>query len=340
MSCLTSRPNCPMISAYKYAAKIMSKSTQREKESPMIKKDIFKKNVKAQFQASAKDRMYRFVMADKMIKGAVVHTTRMVNEMRANHGIGPLETLVLGQAYIAAALMCSGLKGKDRVSMNIQCSGPVKGLDVEANVFGEVRGYLKNNEIQVKDPKQIKGLSTLFGAGFLTITKYLENASPYSGQIALEHGSIAEDLAAYFLRSEQIPTGFKLSVFFNEQDFVEGAGGIFLQAMPGVAPEKVIEAEKQLQNIHSLGQTFALGTSPRELIEKEFAGLSPRFLDSSRVEFFCRCSRERMEKYLTNMQAHEMDEIIQKGPFPLEVTCHHCNSMYRFSKNDLISFSN
>ncbi len=275
-------------------------------------------------------------MADGMIKGAVVHTTRMVNEMRANHGLGALETLVLGQAYIAAVLMCAGLKGKDRVSFNIRCSGPVQGLDVEANTFGEVRGSLKNREIQVEDPKQMNSLSNLFGAGFLTMTKYLEDAkNPYSGQIALEHGSIAEDLAAYFLRSEQIPTGFKLSVFFNGKEEVEGAGGIFLQAMPGVSPEQVIDAEKRIQQIHSLGEAFARGDSPEKLIEKEFSSLSPRFLDSSRVEFFCRCTRERMEDYLKNLSAHDRDEIKEKGPFPLEARCHHCNSVYQFSKADL-----
>ena len=302
----------------------------------MIKKDIFNKDVKAQFKAAAKDRVYRFVMADGMIKGAVVHTTRMVNEMRANHGLGALETLVLGQAYIAVVLMCASLKGKDRASFNIRCSGPVQGLDVEANTFGEVRGSLKNNEIRVEDPKQIKYLSNLFGAGFLTVTKYLEDSkSPYSGQIALEHGSIAEDLAAYFLRSEQIPTGFKLSVFFNGKEEVEGAGGIFLQAMPGVSPEQVIDAEKRIQQIHSLGEAFARGDSPEKLIEKEFSSLSPRFLDSSRVEFFCRCTRERMEDYLKNLSAHDRDEIKEKGPFPLEARCHHCNSVYQFSKADL-----
>jgi molecular chaperone Hsp33 len=310
-----------------------------KEERLMIKKDIFNKDVKAQFKAAAKDRMYRFVMADGMIKGAVVHTTRMVNEMRANHGLGPLETLVLGQAYIAVSLMCAGLKGKDRAGFNIRCSGPVKGLDVEANTFGEVKGSLKDDNIQVEDPKQFKYLSTLFGAGFLTVTKYLEDAkSPYTGQIALEHGSIAEDLAAYFLRSEQIPTGFKLSIFFNDKEEVAGAGGVFLQAMPGVSPEKVIEAEKRIQQIHSLGEAFAKGESPEKLIEKEFANLSPRFLDSSRVEFFCRCTRKRMEDYLKNLSAHDMEEIMEKGPFPLEAKCHHCNSAYRFSKDDMMAF--
>ena len=38
----------------------------------MIKKDIFKKDVREQFRASAKDRLYRFMLADRTIKGAIV----------------------------------------------------------------------------------------------------------------------------------------------------------------------------------------------------------------------------------------------------------------------------
>ncbi|MBU8909802.1 MAG: Hsp33 family molecular chaperone HslO [Desulfobacterales bacterium] len=302
----------------------------------MIKKDIFNNDVKEQFKASAKDRIYRFVMADQMIKGAVVHTTRMVNEMRANHDLGPLETLMLGQAYIAASLLCSTLKDKnDRLSMNIQCSGPVKGLDVESNIFGEVRGYLKTHKIEVKNPGKIKYLSTLYGAGFLTMTKYLDNApTPYSGQVALEYGSIAEDLANYFLISEQIPTGFKLSIYFDDKQEVKGAGGIFLQALPGADPSKVIDAEKMIQGIDSLGELFAKGHSPEEVVHREFSSLEPQFLSDSRVEFFCRCSKDRMEGYLKNLSKEEKNDMKENGPFPVEVRCHHCNSLYNFSKDD------
>jgi molecular chaperone Hsp33 len=305
----------------------------------MIKKDVFNKDVKEQFKASAKDRIYRFIMADQMIRGAIVHSTRMVNEMRANHDLGPLETLVLGQAYIAVSLLCSTLKDRnDKVSLNIQCSGPVKGLDVESNVFGEVRGYLKTQQIKVKNPEKIKYLSTLYGAGFLTMTKYLEDApTPYSGQVALEHGSIAEDLANYFLISEQIPTGFKLSVLFNDREEVKGAGGIFLQALPGADASKVIEAEKMVQSIDSLGEAFAKGSSPEDIIHKEFSNLEPKFLSNSRVEFFCRCSKEKMEGYLRNLQKEEKKDMMKNGPFPVEVRCHHCNSVYKFTKDDLQS---
>ncbi|HCY84945.1 MAG TPA: protein HslO [Desulfobacteraceae bacterium] len=304
----------------------------------MIKKDIFDHDVKAQFKASARDRMYRFLMADDQIKGAVVHTTRMVKEMQANHDLGPLETLVLGQAYIAAALMCSGLKGKDRLGINIQCSGPIKGVDVEANAFGEVRGFLKATPIQVEDPEKIKWLSTLYGAGFLSVTKYLEDANvPYTGQIALVHGSIAEDLAEYYLQSEQIPTGFKLSITFDADDNVVNAGGIFLQALPGVDPEKVAQAENLIQGITSLGDEFTAGKTPEEVINKEFSDLSPRFINNSRVEFFCRCNQERMEGYLKTLGADDRQDIKENGPFPLELRCHHCNSVYRFTKEALAS---
>lgn len=305
----------------------------------MIKKDIFNKDVKEKFRASSKDRIFRFVMADKSIRGAIIHSTRMVNEMRANHALGPLETLILGQAYIAVGLLCSTLKDKnDRISMNIQCSGAIKGLDVESNVFGEVRGCLKTRQIKVENIENIKYLSTLYGAGFLTMTKYLENAPiPYSGQVALEHGSIAEDLANYFLISEQIPTGFKLSVFFDDKESVKGAGGIFLQALPGADGKKVIEAEKIIHDIDSLGELFAKGQSSEDIIHESFSSLKPQFLNNSRVEFFCRCSKQKMEGYLKNLPKKEKDDMIKNGPFPVEARCHHCNSRYHFSKDALIT---
>lgn len=303
----------------------------------MIKKDIFNHDVKAQFKASSKERVTRFFLADRTIKGAIVHATRMVNEMRANHGYGPLETLVMGQAYIAAALLCSGLKAKsDRISINIGCSGPIGGLDVESNVFGEVRGFLKNGYIDVSGMESVQNLSALFGAGFLTVTKYLDNAMvPYSGQVTLAHGSLAEDLAHYFLVSEQIPTGFRLSVFFDEAENVRGAGGILLQAMPGADAARLEQAETVIQNITSLGEMFARDVTPEEVIMERFVDLDPQILDSGRVEFFCRCSRERMQGYLNSLPKADKQDMIENGPFPVEVRCHYCNSVYVFTRDDI-----
>jgi molecular chaperone Hsp33 len=302
----------------------------------MIKKDIFNQNVKARFKAAAKDRIYRFVMADTKIKGAVVHATLMVNEMRANHQLGPVETLILGQAYVACALLSTTVKGDDRISLTIECSGPVRGLDVEANGYGEVRGFLKTPEIAASDPDRVRSLSSLFGAGFLTVTKYLEDGRhPYSSRVHLAYGTIAEDLAAYFLESEQIPTGLNLSVVFDEKQNVIGAGGVFLQGMPGADPESLRFAEEILGRIDPPGQVFARGKSPEKMVMDAFSSLSPRFLGQSRVAFFCRCSRERMQGHLKNLSADVRADIAENGPFPLEIRCHHCNSVYRFTRESL-----
>lgn len=302
----------------------------------MIKKDIYQGRLKDQLRASAKDRLHHFILSDGTVRGAVVNCTRMVNEIRANHELGPVETLILGQAYIAAALLTANLKGRDRISMHIECSGPLKGFDVESNAFGEVRGFLKDPGFSKNIADTKNNLSSIFGAGFLTITKYLEEAkTPYSGKIMLEYGTIAEDLANYFVQSEQTPSAFNLSVHFDEQEEVDGAGGLFLQAMPGAKPDVVAKAEDIMRLIPSLGGAFAQDIEPDNLVLEKFETLSPILLGNHRVEFFCRCKMDTMRGYLSKLPKDDLLDISQNGPFPLEIRCHHCNTVYSFSKEDI-----
>jgi molecular chaperone Hsp33 len=302
----------------------------------MIKQDIFKGQLKQQLKASARDRLYRFILADGMIRGAIVKTTRMVNEMRANHGLGGLETLVLGQAYIAAALLTANLKSRDRISLTVKCSGPIKGFDVESNMFGEVRGYLKAPGFSSHVDPEATTLSSLFGAGFLTVTKYLEEAKhPYSGQVVLEYGTLAEDLANYFLTSEQTPTAFNLSVHFDGSGEVTGAGGLFLQAMPGADDETVAKAQAMIKDIDSIGRAFAENQEPDTLVNVNFQDLNPVLLDGHRVEFFCRCSEKKMNEHLAFLPRKDITDILDNGPFPVELRCHNCNSVYLFDRQDI-----
>lgn len=306
----------------------------------MIKKDIYEKNIKQALTAASQDKIHRFVMADRHIRGAIVNGTRMVNEMRANHELGSLETLILGQAYIAASLMSTTLKGNDRISIQVRCDGPVGGLDVESNVFGEIRGFLKHPVIRIDSSQQVATLSSLFGGGDLTVTKYLEDAvTPYSGTVALRYRTLAQDLANYYLESEQIPTAFTLSVFFDENETVAGAGGIFLQALPGVDDQMVMAAERILGSVPPVGETLFNGGTPESIVRKEFCSLEPELFSSARVEFFCRCSKDRMAGYLSSLPEKDLIDIKTNGPFPVELRCHHCNSLYSFSRSEIAALS-
>jgi molecular chaperone Hsp33 len=304
----------------------------------MQKKQPYGETLKEQLRAGARDRLYNFILADGAMRGVIMNGTRMINEMRANHELGILETLVLGRAYLGAGLMSADLKSNDRISINIDCSGPIKGLVVETNAFGEVRGFLKRVPIPIDQPMESFDLSPFFGAGFLLVTKYLEGAKqPFTGQIVLQYGNIAKDLANYYLTSEQVPTAFNLSIKFDKQGQVTGAGGLFLQAMPQSDDKLAGNMEDRVTSLPSLGEVFTEDKDPEALVAAAFKDYSPRFLANRRIEFMCHCNPERVRSLLTLLPLDELKDIRDKGPFPVEINCHHCNTPYRFTREDIVA---
>jgi molecular chaperone Hsp33 len=98
----------------------------------MKKKKIFGNTKKEQLKAGARDVMQQFVLEQGTIRGALIYSTKLVNEMRANHELGILETMILGYGYIGALLLSSNLKGSERLVLEITCDGPLRGMSVEA----------------------------------------------------------------------------------------------------------------------------------------------------------------------------------------------------------------
>lgn len=303
----------------------------------MKKKQRYGDTLKEQYRASAKDRLCNFLLADDTVRGVVLHGTRMVNEMRANHELGVLETMVLGRAYLGAGLMSAALKGDDRLNIKIDCSGPIKGLAVETNAFGEVRGYLKNVPIPIEKPPADFDLSPYFGAGVLAVTKYLQKAkNPFTGQVILQYGNIAKDLAHYCLTSEQIPSALNLSIKFDPSGAVTGAGGLLLQAMPGAADRVVEKLEARMLEMPSPGKAFSVNEHPRELVNAAFGEFAPRFLAERRVEFMCHCNKDRLRSVLVMLPIDDLKDIRDNGPFPLEMRCHYCNTVHTFSREEIL----
>lgn len=283
-----------------------------------------------------KDGLHTFLMAGDTIRGAVLHGSRMVNQMRWNHDLGILETLVLGHAYMGACLMSAGLKGNDHLQLQVECSGPIKGLVVEANAAGAVRGFLKNVPIPVEKPPEDFNLSPFFGAGFLSVTRTLADAKqPFTGRVMMAHGSLAKDLAHYYLTSEQIPTSFSLSVNFDSEGNVAAAGGMFLQAMPDSDDAVVRQIEDRVVTLPSIGAVLAEGTAPEALVQSHFSDFSPRFIDQRKVAFNCHCNRDQIRNVLTLLPMDELTDLRENGPFPVEIRCHHCNTRYAFGKEHI-----
>ncbi|MGD8241322.1 MAG: Hsp33 family molecular chaperone HslO [Desulfobacterales bacterium] len=292
--------------------------------------------LKTRLKAAARDRLERFVLAGGQVRGALVNGTGLVGKMRQAHQLGILETLVLGHAYLGALLMASTMKGEERVALQVDCRGPIKGLIVEANARMEVRGYLQRVPIPIDKPLDDFNLAPFFGAGVLRISRYLQGAAaPFVGTVDLQYGNLAEDLTYYYLSSEQIHTAFNLSVQFDRQGRVTGAGGLFVQRMPDCREDTARELERLVTTLPPLGKSQAQEREPQTLITEEFAALAPVVKDSRRVDFFCPCQRSRFQRLLAMLPADDLEDIKTKGPFPVELRCNYCNQIYAFSQDQL-----
>jgi len=288
---------------------------------------------KTMYKERSLDRIHKFLMAGDTVRGYLVRGNRVVREMKANHSYGPLETHLIGQASLGALLMAANLKDEGRIRLQWECGGPVGGISVEADSHGTVRGYLQNAPIILEEEADGR-YPDLFGPGFLTVTRVFEGkAEPRNSTVALQYGTIAKDLTGYHLESEQAPTAMALSVAFDGEGEPSGAGGLFLQALPGASEEVIAGLEETLENLPSLGEAFTAGKDAEEMIQDLFASQSPRIIDSKRVEFFCPCDSGMFERYLKGLSEADRVEIREKGPFPLEITCQNCSSVYKFEES-------
>jgi len=286
-------------------------------------------------RARGKNKLYRFLLDDGQIRGAIYDGAHMIREMRANHELGILETYILGQAFLGASLLTIILKDKEHINLKIDCDGPISGISVDANSFGEVRGYIKNPHIELSEPLESFDLAPFFGQGQLSVTRFPEFAkTPFTGQVELKYGSPAKDLAYYFTTSEQTPSSFNLGINFDREGEVSGAGGLFLQVMPGGDDKRLLELEHTLHNLPSMGKAFTGDITPEAFLNTHLSKFKPQVLGNKRMEFYCRCKKETIAQFLEKLPVETLQEMTE-GPFPLKTNCRNCNTDYQFSEEEI-----
>lgn len=319
----------------------------------MKKIEIADKELVEKINALPKDEMAVFVMADGRIRGALFHGTRFVNQMRAQHNLGILESLVLGQASLCAALMIPLMKGQEHLCWKYDVDGPAAGFSVEADSTGYVRGFLYNEHIPVDKPLENWDLKPFLGTGSMSVSRiHKEDSAPHISTVEVNSGNIAEDLAWYYKQSEQISTAFNTGIQFDRQGRVIGAGGMFLQVMPetggknnsGASKSSSSDAEADGQFLArvemafktapSLGQWFSEGGKIEDIVYGLFREFTPSIALRRDIRYDCPCSEETFANYIKMLPKQERDDILRKKE-PLGIQCRNCGSVYTISVEKL-----
>ena len=282
------------------------------------------------------DYIIRATAADSQVRAFAAVTKETVETARKDHNTSPVATAALGRLLTAGAMMGVMMKGeKDILTLQVKADGPLNGITVTADSQGRVKGYAGNPEVLL--PANDKGkldVSGAVGNGFLNVIKDMGLKEPYSGQVDLQTGEIAEDLTYYFAVSEQVPSAVGLGVLMNKDNTVREAGGFIVQVMPFAEEKTIAKLEENIQKIQSVTTLLEQGHTPESLLETVFEGLDLEIMDKVPTEFYCNCSKERVEKALISIGRKDLNEMIQEGK-EIELNCHFCNTNYVFSVEEL-----
>ena len=302
------------------------------------------------------DGLKVFTAANGRIRGAIFHGTRFVNQLRAQHNLGILETYILGQASLCAAMSIPMMKDKEHVVIKYESIGPVQGYSVEADSTGYVRGYLYNDHIPVKSELEDWNLTPFMGPGSFTFSRvHKDDKYPQSSTVDVDGDNIAKDFATYFAQSEQINTAFNSSIQFDKQGRVIGAGAMYIQVMPktgGTAgdgggtdshAEESIEEEKLLtgvENAFKACPSLGLLYSEKEVDSEDiviglFREFSPVITVTRDIIFDCPCSEDKFINYLKTLPPQQLKEMLEDSNQSIQIECRNCGSVYHISKEDL-----
>lgn len=284
-----------------------------------------------------KDYIINAVAENGEIRAIAAASKETVEKARTLHDLSPVVTAALGRFITAAAMMSTDLKGKDDlITLQIRSLGPIQGMVATSNPQGQVKGYAFNPhaDLPPKAPGKLD-VGGAVGEGYLSVIKDIGLREPYVGRVQLQTGEIADDLTYYFAASEQTPSSVGLGVLVDA-DGVKEAGGFIVQIMPGAREETIYRLEKRISEIPYVTKMQEEGKSPEEILETILGDFGLKILDKRPMEFYCNCSRERVEKALISIGAEELDKIIADGE-GAQLHCHFCSKEYNFTHEDIVS---
>ena len=283
------------------------------------------------------DRIVRAISSDGLVQAAAICSRDLTERARQIHKLLPVGTAALGRTLSAASLMGNALKGVGAsLTLQIKGGGPLGTVLAVSDNLGNVRGYVTNPQVDI--PLREDGKLDVGGAvgreGTITVIKDLHMKEPYVGTIDLLGGEIAEDVAAYFVESEQIPTACGLGVLVDRDQSVRAAGGYLIQLLPGATEDTIVKVEGGIMAAGNVSAILDKDDDPEHMLRQVMSDFDLKILETCPVEYRCYCSRQRVERALISLGKDELRQILDEQGH-CSMTCQFCDAVYDFSGDEL-----
>ncbi len=282
------------------------------------------------------DVLTKAITKDGYFKISAVVTTQTANMGHTYHGTMPVASAALGRLMTAGLLMADTYKEDDAsLTLQLRGDGPLGTLIAVADTKGGVKGYVANPtaDLPLREDGKIN-VGAAVGKGTLSVIRDLKMKEPYIGQVPIQTGEIGDDLAYYFMQSEQIPSVVALGVLVAPDYSIQQSGGFLIQVMPGCPDKELTKLENSIRDLMPVTEMLQQNMRCEDIIRYVMLGFDYEILESYNVGYACDCCQERMAKAIISLGKKEIQDIIDEQG-EAEITCHFCNRAYSFSKDAL-----
>ena len=284
-----------------------------------------------------RDEIVRAITGDGFVKAVAITGRDMVERARNIHTLLPIATAALGRTMLGASMMGDMLKEQNgALTLQIKGGGPLGTILAVSDCEGNVRGYVQNPHVDLieSEPGKMNVGAAVGETGTLTVIKDIGLKEPYVGSIGMFTGEIADDLAMYFVESEQIPTACALGVLVGVDQSVTSAGGYLIQLLPGASEDIITKIEAGVRKLGPVSRALEGGMDAEALLQSVLADFDVTILEKHPVEYRCYCSEERVTRALISMGKEELSDLIaEQGK--AELSCQFCDKVYHYSKEEL-----
>jgi len=286
--------------------------------------------------ARPKDLMIRAVTDDGMVRAFAINSTRLCARAQRIQHSWPTATAALGRMLSATVMIASMLKKGEKIALRVEGDGPLGVIFTQGAPDGRVRGFVDNPSVHppLREGKLDVG-SGVGRQGSLYVIHDLGMQEPYIGRVDLQSGEIGDDLAYYFLTSEQQPSAVGLGVLVETDNSVAAAGGYIIQLLPGASDKVIDHLEQNISNAPRPSDLILSLRDPEQVLAVLLDGFDWQVVDRLSPRFYCGCTRTKSRTALRALREDDLKEMIEND-VPAQVSCDFCGRNFEFSVAELV----
>lgn len=284
-----------------------------------------------------KNHIIPFQLSNNEVRGMIVRFDTVLYNIIKRHNYAQNIESLLADTLTITACLGSRMKHDGVFTIQGKGSGDVHTLFADITNDGCLRGYVGLKE---DFKNENVNLLKLMNSGHISFTldqgKYSKR---YQGIVELEE-EISKATELYFSNSEQLETKFSTFNYYDldeadREDLFPG-GLIMLQKMPiknkfsEETNKEVWELSRDFLSTLKKEEFLSTKLSSKDILFRLFNELKVITYDEIEIKDKCRCSQDRVQFALNNLDKKELSEIADENG-DIKVMCEFCKTERLFS---------